>query len=80
MLVREEDSVLEKTFRECEKRSCLCSSAGLGKRKGRSSRKQLSRDHIIISTEPALGPTASKCRGRSGDCAYAVGTPLFSPT
>lgn len=73
MLVREEDSVLEKTFRKCGKKSCLCSSAGLGKSRGVG----LQGNHAIISTEPALGPTASKCTGRGWIVQWEP--PLLSP-
>lgn len=33
----------------------------------------------IISTEPALGPTASKCTGRSGIVRMQWEPPLLSP-
>lgn len=73
MLVREEDFVLEQTFRKYGKKSCLCSSAGVGKsRGGRSSRKQLSRDHAN-QHRACAGPHCQQVYGEEWE------PPLLSP-
>lgn len=75
-----EDSVLEKTFRKCGKKSCFCSSAGLGKSRGLVFKETVVQRPRYNQHRACAGPHCQQVYGEEWDCAYAVGTPSPLPT